>query len=122
MKYLSQLLRFKWLYWFILISSLFFIYCSSAIAITLTKKHPKKLTSTKHIRQTNESVYLLDWQKNKLSTTAGVFMLNDEIEIIDENNVKEALSSEPRQRHNHHKLHRVILKKEGRRLVRITIK
>ena len=122
MKYRNQLLYSKQLCCLALLLSLFFIYCPSVMAMAPMNKHPKKLITTKHIQQTKKPIYLLDWQENKLSTTAGVFILNDEIEIIDENNVKETLSSAPKKQHKHHKLHRVFLKKEGRKLVRITIK
>ena len=122
MKLYNLFFSFKLPFRLILLIAILFSFCPSAIAITPINEHPKKLTITRRKQQKTKPVYLLDWQENKLSTTAGDFMVDDEIEIIDENNVKEALSSESKQRHNRHKLHRVILKKEGRKLVRITIK
>ena len=118
----NQLLYSKRICWFILISSLLFINCPSVMAITPVNKHAKKLTASKNNRQTKEPIYLLHWQGNRISTTAGVFITGDEITIIDENNVKDSFSAKPQRQTNSHKLHHVILKKDGRRLVQITIK
>ena len=122
MKNHNQSLSFKMLGWFILLSCLFFTYCPSAMAITPMNKHPQKLTTSKKIQQKSQPIYLLDWQENRISTTAGVFMVDDEITIIDEHNVKDSFSSPPQPKSKSQKLHRVILKQEGRKLIQITIK
>ena len=109
--------------WLILLPGLTISYCPPVMAITPTHKQTKTLKTTKDkIQPKKEPIYLLDWQDNRISTTAGVFMVDDEITIIDDNNVKDSFSMKPQRQTNNHKLHRVILKKDGRRLVQITIK
>jgi hypothetical protein len=116
---------FKLLGWAFLCMGLFFSYCPSAKAITpvrqLHKNRPTTPTTPEN-QQHKKPVYLLDWQGDRLVTTAGVFTLNHEIEIIDQNNIKALFSSQQKKEQNSRKLHRIIIKKSGRKIVRITIK
>ncbi|RLB68084.1 MAG: hypothetical protein DRH04_07175 [Deltaproteobacteria bacterium] len=110
---------------FIFFTGLFFTYSLPAVA--MTPKHQSHHTqqerlSTRRGPLQKKAVYLLDWQGNKLTTTAGVFLLNDEIEIIDKNNIRETLSLQQQKRRHLRRRHRVIIEKSGRNIVRITIK
>jgi hypothetical protein len=80
------------------------------------------MPTSKKIQQQTKPIYLLDWQKNKMITTAGVFILDNDIEIIDQNNMRDTLALQQKKRRNHHKLHRITIKKAGRKIVQITIK
>lgn len=109
----------------ILFTGLFFTYSPPARAITtrnLSHHTLRNNAASVKTKPRKKSVYLLDWQGNKLTTTAGVFLLDDEIEIIDRNNIKETLSLQQKKRRAHRRMHRVIIKKSGRKIVRITIK
>jgi hypothetical protein len=109
----------------ILFTGLFFTYSLPASAMTANNRSHhalRKNTSNGKTQPQKKSVYLLDWQENKLTTTAGVFLLNDGIKIIDRNNMKETFSLQQNKRHKSRKLHRVIIKKDGRKIVQITIK
>jgi len=124
MRYYISFFNRNFFYKFILFLGLLF-YNSSALAITpvtSTNNHQKKIMANKKNQQIKEPIYLLDWQKNKINTTAGVFIINDSIKIIDENNTKETFLSQPQNKYNHRKLHRITLKHDGRKLVQITIK
>ncbi len=112
-------------YCLIIFTGLIVTYIPSAVAIT--PEH-----QSHHIQQVNlatgkgslhkKPVYLLNWQGNKLTTTAGVFLLNDEIEIIDRNNIRETLSLQQKKGRHLRRMHRVIIEKSGRNIARITIR
>lgn len=110
--------------WLFLFMGLFFSYSPSASAVT-TNRHslstPQLIRTAGEIQRQAEPIYLLDWQENRMVTTAGVFILNDNIEIIDRYNMRETFSLQQNKRHKSRKLHRVIIKKDGRRIIRITI-
>lgn len=111
--------------WLFLFMGLFFSYSPSASAVT-TNRHPysalQATPATRKIQQQTKPIYLLDWQENKMITTAGVFILNNDIEIIDRNNIRISFSLQQKKRSTPRKLHRVIIKKTGRKIVQITIK
>ena len=112
-------------YCLVIFTGLIFTYILPAVAMT-PKHQPHRiqqvsLVSGKRSVQ-KKPVYLLNWQGNKLTTTAGVFLLNDEIEIIDRNNIRETLSLQQKKRRHLRRMHRVIIEKSGRNIIRITIK
>ncbi len=73
-------------------------------------------------QQKNKPIYLLDWQEKTMTTTAGVFIIDESIKIVDPHNVKGTLAVQQKKRRSSRRLHRVVLEKKGRKIVRITIK
>ena len=98
--------------------------CSPAFAMT-AGNHSQGIVHnvpTHTSQQKNKPICLLDWQGNIMTTTAGVFIIDDSIEIVDPHNIKGSLAVQQKKRRSSRRLHRVMLEKKGRKIVRITIK